>query len=160
MFCLLNCFSHYLLQISPAAVVLAISLTIVNGRSAPTPQAESKDQSNLILLDVPAPEGVKGSRLELEGDTLLVKGKQFSSVQELKNVLGQDRKSKSSQDLATSEPFSLVVPVARNFSSVKELFEILREDRSKPQRGFTGGARNQTYVRGSENSEVVLFFTS
>lgn len=150
----------FLLQISTAAVVLAISLAIASGRSAPPPQAESKDQSNLILLDVPVPEGVKGSRLDLEEDTLLVKGKEFSSVQELGNVLGEDRKMKSSQDLATSEPFNLVVPVARNFSSIKELFEILREDRSKPQRGLTGGARNQTYVRGSENSDVVLFFTS
>lgn len=150
-----------MLQISTVVVVIAVSLILVSGRSAPPPQIESKDQSNLILLEAPVPEGVKGSRLNLEGDTFLVKGKAFSSVQELGNLLAEDRKGKSSHDLATAEPFNLVVPVARNFSSIKELFEILREDRSKPQRGLnSGNARNQTHVRGTENSDFMIFFTS
>lgn len=144
--------------------MLAAIVVGVSGRSAFVPDSPDikPSGSNVIILDAPVSgEPGSGQKAQIEGDKLLLEGRNFSSVKELVNILDEDKKGKSSDPEGTSEPFSIVVPVARNFSSLKELFEILGED-SEARPNKSTEIPNLSYVKGSEatSSEYTVFFTS
>ncbi|XP_046661553.1 uncharacterized protein LOC124354842 [Homalodisca vitripennis] len=147
--------------ISLAVVILSITFAIVGGRSASLPETKGLSSQNVIVLESSGTgDGPGAGKALLGGDKVLIEGKNFTNLKEMINILDEEKKGKDIATDSTPEPFTLVVPIARNFSSLKELFEILREDGSQPPK--TASPTNLTFVEGTEDkdSEYMIFFTS
>lgn len=149
---------------SISTIIMAATIVAVSCRSALLPDStdvKSAGGNVIVLESLVSGEPGSGQKAHLEGEKLLLEGRNFSSIKEMVNILDEDKKGKSSDPEGTPETFSLVVPVARNFSSLKELFEILGEDSStRPSKGLAGA--DLSYVKGTEekSSDYVVFFTT
>uniref|UniRef100_A0A1B6EYW5 Uncharacterized protein n=1 Tax=Cuerna arida TaxID=1464854 RepID=A0A1B6EYW5_9HEMI len=146
--------------VSLAVVILSVAFAIVGGRSASLPETKGPSDQNVIILESAGTgDGPGVGKVLLGGDKVLIEGKNFTNVREMINILDEEKKGKDIATDSTPEPFTLVVPIARNFSSLKELFEILREDGNQPPK--TASPTNLTFVKGTEDKDpdYVIFFS-